>query len=104
MGLLIKKETGKSANLELLKKIKTLAIEKDSTLSPLAIAWLLAQGEDIITIPGTKRIKYLEENIASESVQLTADDDLQSIEAIMPAGIVQGTRYPEMFMKAVGNK
>lgn len=97
MGLLIKKETGKSANLELLKKIKTLAIEKDSTLSQLAIAWLLAQGEDIITIPGTKRIKYLEENTASERVKLTADD-LQSSESIMAAGIVSDTRYPKMFM------
>jgi aryl-alcohol dehydrogenase-like predicted oxidoreductase len=58
---------------------------------------VLAQGEDIITIPGTKQIKHLEQNIASENVQLTRED-LQSIEAIMPAGIVAGTRYPEKFM------
>ncbi len=87
-------------NLELVQKIKTLAAEKGCTPSQLAIAWLLAQGEDIITIPGTKRINYLEENIASESVKLTAND-LQSIEAIMPAGIVSGNRYPEMFMNAL---
>lgn len=87
-------------NLELVEKIKTLATEKGCTPSQLAIAWVLAQGEDIITIPGTKRIKYLEENIASENVQLTRED-LQSIEAIMPAGIVSGTRYPEMFMNAL---
>jgi aryl-alcohol dehydrogenase-like predicted oxidoreductase len=58
---------------------------------------VLAQGEDIITIPGTKQIKHLEQNIASENVQLTRED-LQSIEAIMPAGIASGTRYPEKFM------
>jgi aryl-alcohol dehydrogenase-like predicted oxidoreductase len=85
-------------NLELVEKIKTLAAEKGCTPSQLAIAWVLAQGDDIITIPGTKRIKYLEENIASEDVQLSPED-LQSIEAIMPAGIVSGTRYPEMLMK-----
>jgi len=87
-------------NLELVEKIKTLADQKGCTPSQLAIAWVLAQGNDIITIPGTKRIKYLEENIASENVQLTKED-LQSIEAVMPAGIVSGTRYPEMFMKAL---
>jgi aryl-alcohol dehydrogenase-like predicted oxidoreductase len=85
-------------NLALVEKIKTLAAEKGCTPSQLAIAWVLAQGEDIIAIPGTKRIKYLEENIASENVQLSRED-LQSIEAIMPAGIVSGTRYPEIFMK-----
>lgn len=87
-------------NLQLVEKIKTLADEKGCTPSQLAIAWVLAQGEDIITIPGTKRIKYLEENIASENVRLTSDD-LQSIEAIMPAGIVSGTRYPERFLNAL---
>jgi aryl-alcohol dehydrogenase-like predicted oxidoreductase len=84
-------------NLGLVEKIKTLAAEKGCTPAQLAIAWVLARGEDIIAIPGTKRIKYLEENIAAENVQLTRDD-LQSIEAMMPAGIVAGTRYPEMFM------
>lgn len=87
-------------NIELVEKITTLAAEKDCTSSQLAIAWVLAQGEDIITIPGTKRIKYLEENIAAENVQLTRED-LQNIEAIMPAGIVSGARYPEMFMSAL---
>jgi aryl-alcohol dehydrogenase-like predicted oxidoreductase len=85
-------------NLELVEKIKTLAAEKGCTPSQLAIAWVLAQGEDIIAIPGTKRIQYLEENIASANVQLTPED-LQLIEAIMPPGIVSGTRYPELFMK-----
>jgi aryl-alcohol dehydrogenase-like predicted oxidoreductase len=87
-------------NLELVERIKTLAQQKDCTPSQLAIAWVLAQGDDIITIPGSKRIKHLEENIAAENVQLTKED-LQSIEAILPAGIVAGNRYPEMFMSAL---
>lgn len=88
-------------NLELVEKIKTLAAGKGCSPSQLAITWVLAQGEDIITIPGTKQIKHLEQNIAAENVQFTPED-LQSIEAIMPAGIVAGTRYPEKFMGSLG--
>lgn len=87
-------------NLALVERVKALAEEKGCTPSQLAIAWVLAQGDDIVAIPGTKRIKYLEENIASENVQLTKEE-LESIEAIMPAGIVSGTRYPEVFMSAL---
>lgn len=87
-------------NLELVEKIKSLAAQKGCTPSQLAIAWVLAQGEDIITIPGTKRIKYLEENIASGTITLTKED-LQSINAVMPAGIASGTRYPEKFMSTL---
>jgi aryl-alcohol dehydrogenase-like predicted oxidoreductase len=87
-------------NLQLVEKIKTLAEEKNCTPAQLAIAWVLAQGEDIITIPGSKRIQHLEENVASEKIQLTKED-LGSIEAIMPAGIASGTRYPELFMKTL---
>jgi aryl-alcohol dehydrogenase-like predicted oxidoreductase len=87
-------------NLELVKKIKTVADQKGCSASQLAIAWVLAQGEDIITIPGTKRIKYLEENGASENVQLTKED-LQNIESVMPLGIASGTRYPEKFMSGL---
>jgi aryl-alcohol dehydrogenase-like predicted oxidoreductase len=87
-------------NLELVEKIQSLAAGKGCTPAQLAIAWVLAQGKDIITIPGSKRIKHLEENIASENVQLTRED-LQTIEAIMPAGIVSGTRYPEKFLSAL---
>jgi aryl-alcohol dehydrogenase-like predicted oxidoreductase len=83
-----------------LRRFKTLAGKKGCTPAQLAIAWVLARSENIITIPGSKRIKHLEENIASQNVQLTGED-LQSIEAIMPAGIVSGTRYPEMFMNAL---
>jgi len=87
-------------NLELVEKIRMLATEKGCTPSQLAIAWVLAQGEDIITIPGTKRIKYLEENIASENVQFSKEE-LENIEAVMPAGIASGARYPEKFMNAL---
>jgi len=87
-------------NLALVEKIKLLADQKGCSASQLAIAWVLAQGEDIITIPGTKRIRYLEENIAAEHVQLT-EEDLQTIEAAMPAGIASGTRYPERFMSTL---
>lgn len=87
-------------NLELVEKIRLLAEGKGCSPSQLAIAWVLAQGEDIVTIPGTKRVKYLEENIAAEKVQLSKED-LQSIGAILPAGIASGTRYPEQFMSAL---
>jgi len=87
-------------NLELVEKVKALAEQKGCTAAQLALAWILAQGEQIIAIPGTKQVRKLEENIAAEKVQLTAQD-LQSIEAIMPAGIVAGTRYPEFLMNAL---
>lgn len=87
-------------NLELVEKLQSMAVKKGCTPSQLAIAWVLAQGEDVITIPGTKRISRLEENIAAENVILTRDD-LRSINDIMPAGIVSGTRYPEKFMSTL---
>ena len=87
-------------NLELVEKIKTLAAGKSCTAAQLAIAWVLKQGEDIITIPGSKHVKHLEENIAAENV-LLSKEDLKSIEAIMPAGIVSGTRYPERFLSTL---
>lgn len=89
-------------NLELVEKIKVMADEKGCTPSQLAIAWVLAQGDDIITIPGTKRVKYLEENIAAENINLSADE-LQTINAIMPPGVVSGQRYPEKFMGTLNN-
>lgn len=89
-------------NLELVKKVEEMAKEKGCTPAQLAIAWVLAQGNDIITIPGSKRINHLEENIASENVKLTKED-LNAIEAVIPAGSVSGTRYAERFLSALNH-
>lgn len=87
-------------NLKLVEQLVAMADQKGCTPSQLAIAWVLAQGKDIITIPGTKRTKYLEENVAAAEVQLT-EQELATIESIMPRGIVAGTRYPEKFMSTL---
>lgn len=87
-------------NLELVKHIEKLASEKGCTPSQLALAWVLAQGPDIVPIPGTKRRKYLEENIAALDVKLTPED-LRRIDEIAPKGVAAGTRYPEAGMAAV---
>ncbi|MEH1838116.1 MAG: aldo/keto reductase [Nostoc sp.] len=84
-----------SKNLQLVEKVKEIANEKQVTPSQLALAWLLAQGEDIVPIPGTKRRTYLEENIAATEIVLTTDD-LSRIEAIAVKGITAGDRYPDM--------
>lgn len=85
-------------NLELVDRIKEIAKEKGCQPSQLALAWLLAQGDDIVPIPGTKRRTYLEENIGALSVGLTSDE-LARIEAAAPKGAAFGTRYPEASMK-----
>jgi aryl-alcohol dehydrogenase-like predicted oxidoreductase len=82
-------------NLDLVDKMESLAKEKDCTPSQLALAWLLSQGEDIVPIPGTKRRKYLEENVGALNVQLTSDE-LAAIENVAPKGVASGTRYPDM--------
>jgi aryl-alcohol dehydrogenase-like predicted oxidoreductase len=87
-------------NLELVERIKEIAAEKKCTPGQLALAWLFAQGEDIIPIPGTRRRKYLEENVAALKVQLSAAD-LRRIDEAAPQGAAVGLRYPEQVMKAV---
>ncbi len=82
-------------NLALVDKIEALAEEKDCTSSQLALAWLLAQGEDIVPIPGTKRRNYLEENVGAVEVKLT-EDELKEIEQIAPKDFASGNRYPDM--------
>lgn len=82
-------------NLELVDKVKELAEGKGCTTGQLALAWVLAQGDDIVPIPGTRHINYLQENIAAVDVELT-DEDLQSLDEIMPAGAAVGDRYPDM--------
>ena len=84
-------------NLSLVKKIEALAQQKNCTTSQLALAWVLAQGEHIFAIPGTKRIKYLEENAGASNVNLTKEE-LDEIDKIAPRGITAGTRYPEQMM------
>jgi aryl-alcohol dehydrogenase-like predicted oxidoreductase len=87
-------------NLELVERIGEIAAGKNCTPAQLALAWVLAQGEDIVPIPGTKRRKYLEENIAALDVEITAAD-LKRIDEIAPKGVAAGTRYPEAGMAAV---
>lgn len=86
-------------NLELVDAIKAIAEEKGCTPSQLALAWVLARGSDIVPIPGTKRRKYLEENVAAGEIELSADD-LERIDKALPQ--VSGERYNEMGMQAVG--
>jgi aryl-alcohol dehydrogenase-like predicted oxidoreductase len=87
-------------NLELADRVRELAAEKDATPGQLALAWLLAQGDDIVPIPGTKRRKYLEENVAAADVTLT-QEDLRRIEEAVPKGSAAGERYGEQQMRAV---
>jgi aryl-alcohol dehydrogenase-like predicted oxidoreductase len=87
-------------NLRLVEVIKTMAADKGCTPAQLALAWVLAQGEDIVPIPGTKRRTYLEENIGALDVVLSADE-LSHIDEVLPAGSAEGTRYPAASMHAV---
>jgi aryl-alcohol dehydrogenase-like predicted oxidoreductase len=87
-------------NLQLVAKIQEIATEKNCTPAQLALAWLLAQGEDIIPIPGTKRRDRLEENLQALSIELS-ERDLQQIEDVAPMGVARGTRYPEAIMDSV---
>ena len=87
-------------NLELVRRVEALAKEKGCTASQLALAWVLAQGEDVIPIPGTKRRSYLEQNAAAADITLSAQD-LERIEEVAPRGVASGTRYPEEMMGLV---
>ena len=82
-------------NLELVERVREIAAERDVTPGQLALAWLLAQGEDIVPIPGTKRREYLEENAAASGIELSADE-LERIDEAAPAGVTAGDRYPDM--------
>jgi len=82
-------------NLELLERVRQIADDKAVTPSQLALAWVLAQGEDVVPIPGTKRRRYLEENIAALKVVLS-DDDLAALDAAAPLGAGAGDRYADM--------
>jgi aryl-alcohol dehydrogenase-like predicted oxidoreductase len=88
-------------NLELVQKIEDLAKSKHCSAAQLALAWVLAQGDNIFPIPGTKHIKYLDENVGALEVQLSAKE-LAEIDAIVPKGAAAGLRYPEAMMGSVG--
>jgi aryl-alcohol dehydrogenase-like predicted oxidoreductase len=87
-------------NLAVVERVRALAERKGVTPAQLALAWVLAQGNDIVPIPGTKRRRYLEENVAALEVPLS-DEDLASIEAVAPKGVASGSRYPEQQMSRV---
>jgi aryl-alcohol dehydrogenase-like predicted oxidoreductase len=87
-------------NLDLVKRVEQIATEKGCTPSQLALAWVLAQGDDIAPIPGTKRRKYLEDNVGAINMRLSADD-LRRIEEVFPSGAASGERYPEQMMQLV---
>ncbi|QRK13045.1 aldo/keto reductase [Archangium violaceum] len=87
-------------NLQLVEKINELSARKRVKASQLAIAWVMARGEDIVPIPGTKQVKYLEENLAAATIRLSPEE-LRELDAIAPKGVAAGTRYPEASMKSV---
>jgi aryl-alcohol dehydrogenase-like predicted oxidoreductase len=87
-------------NLDLVARVEALAREKGCQPSQLALAWLLAQGDDVVPIPGTKRRRYLEENARALEIGLTADD-LRRIDGVAPKGATAGSRYPEAGMRNV---
>lgn len=87
-------------NLRIVERVREIASEKSCKPSQLALAWALAQGEDIVPIPGTKRRKYLEENAGAVDVELTTED-LSRIEEALKSETVAGTRYPALAMKSV---
>jgi len=87
-------------NLQLVQEIEAIAKSKGCTPSQLALAWVLAQGDDIVPIPGTKRVTYLDDNLGAVDVKLTADE-LARIDSVLPVGSAAGPRYHEQAMKAV---
>ena len=85
-------------NLDLVKRIEQIALEKHYTPAQLALAWVLAQGDHVVPIPGTKRRKYLQENVGALDVDLTSDD-MARIDEIAPKEAFAGSRYPEAMMR-----
>jgi len=87
-------------NLDLVDRVKQLAKDKGTTAGQLALAWVMSRGDDIVPIPGTKHIKYLEENASAVEIKLTADE-IDMIEETIPQGAASGLRYPETAMRSV---
>ena len=82
-------------NLELVERVKEIADEKGVTASQLALGWVMAQGDDIVPIPGTTKVRNLEENVAAADIELT-DDDLRRLDEVAPQGVAAGERYADM--------
>jgi aryl-alcohol dehydrogenase-like predicted oxidoreductase len=87
-------------NLTLVERLKEIAAQKGITAGQLALAWVLAQGKDIVPIPGTKRRSYLEENIAADSIVISGAE-MAEISKALPKGVAAGARYPESMMKLI---
>ena len=87
-------------NLSLVAAVETLARDKGATASQVALAWVLAQGDDIVPIPGTKRRPYLEQNLRALELELTTDD-LARLESLFAPHATAGDRYPAQAMQAV---
>ncbi len=88
-------------NLEMVQRIEQIAAEKNCTPAQLALAWVLAQGQDVVPIPGTKRRTYLEQNLKALDVKLTPED-LRRIDKAAPRGAAAGARYPDEYMNRLG--
>jgi aryl-alcohol dehydrogenase-like predicted oxidoreductase len=91
-----------AANLRLVDAVRAVAAEAGCTPAQAALAWLLAQGDQVLPIPGTKRVRYLEENVAADTAELTAEQ-LDRLSRAVPAGAVAGERYSESGMTTVGH-
>ena len=87
-------------NIQLVREVEAMAREKGCSAAQLALAWVLAQGEDIVPIPGTKHVRYLDENIGALEVKLS-DGDLRRLDEILPPGAAAGQRYHERGMETV---
>jgi aryl-alcohol dehydrogenase-like predicted oxidoreductase len=87
-------------NMELVRVVEEIAAEHDAKPSQIAIAWVLSRGDDIVPIPGTKRVSYLEENVAASEITLT-DDDFRRLDEAFPHGAAEGERYPAEAMKGL---
>ena len=87
-------------NARFVALIRDLAAAKDATPAQVALAWVLAQGQNVIPIPGTKHVRYLEQNVGAMNLTLS-DADLKQLNDIFPAGAAEGLRYPEQMMGVI---
>ena len=91
-----------ASNVRLADRVRELAEERDVTPAQLALAWVMAKGDDIVPIPGTKRRSYLEENAAAAEIELSAED-LEQLEAALPADAARGERYSDTDAALLGH-